>query len=176
MDEEKYISSDALLKRLKNQAEVLTKTPEEFALLDKVMTIIRSEPAVNQKPEPEDDWETVEVVQTAAGSHVTRRAFRHSACGELLSEPRRCASQSGLLQSGFRLQGAERRRGRRRRKGPRQCNWQIPDNGDFPPEMETPDGKLSRQGIPVILSSLTLPMAKALGDSWFDDRNLTSQK
>lgn len=34
MDEEKYISSDALLKRLKNQAEVLTKTPEEFALLD----------------------------------------------------------------------------------------------------------------------------------------------
>ena len=52
MDEEKYISSDALLKRLKNQAEVLTKTPEEFALLDKVMTIIRSEPAVNQKPEP----------------------------------------------------------------------------------------------------------------------------
>ena len=80
-----------------------------------------------------------------------------------VSEPRRCASQSGLLQSGFRLQGAERRRGRRRRKGPRQCNWQIPDNGDFPPEMETPDGKLSRQGIPVILSSLTLPMAKARG-------------
>ena len=29
--------------------------------------------------------------------------------------------------------------------------------------METPDGKLSRQGIPVILSSLTLPMAKARG-------------
>lgn len=88
MDEEKYISSDALLKRLKNQAEVLTKTPEEFALLDKVMTIIRSEPAVNQKPEPEDDWETVEVVQTTAGSHVTRRAFRHSACGELLNVPK----------------------------------------------------------------------------------------
>lgn len=83
MDEEKFISSDALLKRLKNQAEVLTKTPEEFALLDKVMTIIRSEPAVNQKPELEDDWETVEVVQTAAGSRVTRRA-----CGELLNVPK----------------------------------------------------------------------------------------
>lgn len=88
MDEEKFISSDALLKRLKNQAEVLTKTPEEFALLDKVMTIIRSEPAVNQKPELEDDWETVEVVQTAAGSRVTRRAFLHSACGELLNVPK----------------------------------------------------------------------------------------
>lgn len=62
--------------------------PNVTVKLDTVEHIIRSEPAVNQKPEPEDDWETVEVVQTAAGSHVTRRAFRHSACGELLNVPK----------------------------------------------------------------------------------------
>ena len=78
MDEEKYISSDALLKRLKNQAEVLTKTPEEFALLDKVMTIIRSEPAVNQKREPEDDWETVEVPTSRVAPSATAPAENSS--------------------------------------------------------------------------------------------------
>ena len=88
MRPDKHINSTILIAKMKKQFEVLTNSQAEIAVLDRVIDLIQREPAVNREAEGEDTWELVDLSPIAVGNRFTRTAFRHAACGELITMPK----------------------------------------------------------------------------------------
>ena len=101
MSPDKHINSTILIAKLKKQFEVLTNSQAEIAVLDRVINLIQREPAVNREAEGEDTWELVDLNPIAVGNHFTRTAFRHAACGELITMPKPFCPNCGKPMKGF---------------------------------------------------------------------------